>query len=139
MAKLRLNNYTKKSRAKSKNESPQVDISTMTWERLRSFSQSGYFMNLYLYGFRTLSGVLKTVVFERRGYIYIYIHTYITYIHYITLHCIALHYITIQYHTYIQTYIHTYKHTKIQTYKHTNIHTYIHTSIHTYIHRYIDT
>ena len=52
-------------------------------------------------------------------YIYIYIYTLHTYIHYITLHYITLHYITLHYitlhyitytHTYIHTYIHTYMH-----------------------------
>ena len=38
-------------------------------------------------------------------YIYIYTHTYIHTLHYITLHYITLHYITLHY---IHTYIHTY-------------------------------
>ena len=61
--------------------------------------------------------------------LYTYIHTYIlTYLHYITLFYITLHYI----HT--NTYVHI--HTFIHTYVHTYIHTYIHA--HTYImHRYI--
>ena len=52
--------------------------------------------------------------------IHTYIHTYITYIHYITLHYITLHYITL--HTYIHTYI---------TLHYITLHTYIHTFIHT--------
>ena len=93
---------------------------------------------------------------------YKYIHTgmhCMHYIHtYITLHCIALHYITVHYihtytHTHIHTYIHTYIHACIHTYIHTlhyityhtipyhTIHTYIHTIpyMHTYMHTCIRT
>ena len=69
----------------------------------------------------------------------------ILYMHYITLHCIALHYITYHYialHTitlhYI-TYIHTYIHTSIHPYIHTSIHAYMHTCIHAYMHTCIHT
>ena len=54
-----------------------------------------------------------------------FMHTY-TPLHYITLHCIALHYITLI-HTDRQTYIHTCRHADMQTYMQTYTQTYRHT------------
>jgi len=99
------------------------------------------------------------MVYNISRYIYmiIYVYRYVaytvpympTYIHYITFHCIALHYkpmmILHNKHTYIHpcmhacmdSFIHSINHLFIYSFIHSFIHSFTHTCIHTYIHIYI--
>ena len=67
------------------------------------------------------------------AYILTHLHAYIlTYLCYITIHCIPFRYFALRCIASRHAYIHTYKNTQ-------HIHTYIHTYMHTYIHSYIHT